>query len=335
MIFQPLSTNGIGLQTSNSWPERDSGKLQTETLLKRATFSLGICALTEIDNTLKIVGQALTDLEDDSLLRELIVVTPNIVLARRLEDYDNRVTVILEKKREGKASALRKVISRATGDILVLASADIILGRHSISRLLHAMEGDHNLGAVDSHVELVNGDAHLTDRASILLWELHNSTLRELEVEGDLGHVAGDLIAFRRVLIQELPDAINDDSYMSLQVKRQGFNVKRVPNAPVWIAGPRNPADYVTQRSRVLQGHLQLISMFGVVPTTFEFTLLSKPHRNLMILNRVVANLGPRFIPALAAGVMLELVSFWVATLRQMTHSKQGLWKIVRSTKSV
>jgi cellulose synthase/poly-beta-1,6-N-acetylglucosamine synthase-like glycosyltransferase len=309
--------------------------VQTQTLLKRIGFSFGICAVTEVENTLKIVSQILADLEDDLLLRELIVVTPNRALARRLLDYDGRIVVVLEEQREGKASAVRKIIARATGDILVLASADIVLGRHSISRLIRTLNGNQSLGAVDSNVELVNGDAHLADRVSNLLWELHNSTLQQLDLEGDLGHLAGDLTAFRRVLIRELPDTINDDSYMSQQVRRRGFRVKRVRNATIWIAGPRNPADYVTQRSRVLQGHLQLITIFGTMPTTFEFTLMSKPYRNLRVLKRVMAHFGPSYFPALAAGVLLELVSFVVGVFRQWTHLGQNRWKLVRSTKSV
>lgn len=309
--------------------------MQTQTLLKRTTFSIGICAVTEVENTLRIVTQILRDLEDDLPLRELIVVTPSPVLARRLPDIDERVTLVFEDRREGKASAVRKIIARATGDILVLASADIILGRHSISRLIRALDRDQGLGAADSTVELVNGDTQLADRVSNLLWELHNSTLKQLELDGDLGHVAGDLMAFRRVLVYEPPDTINDDSYMSLQVRRRGFAVKRVRNAPVWIAGPRNPSDYIAQRSRVLQGHLQLISIFGTMPTTFEFTLMSRPYRNLKVLNRVMADFGPSYIPALATGVLLELVSFGIAVFRQLTHSKQARWKIVRSTKSV
>ena len=309
--------------------------MQTQTILQKTSFSVGICALTEVENTLRLVEQILTQHDDDLLLKELIVATPNRNLARKLKNCDQRVVVILEEKREGKISALRRIIERATGEILVLASADILLGRHSISRVVNALESNKQLGAVDSSVELVNGDSKLVDRLSNLVWELHNSTLQQLDLEGKLGHVAGDLMALRRGLIGELPDTINDDAFMALHVRRRGFGVKRVENAPVWIAGPRNPADYVSQRSRVLQGHLQLITLFGTIPTTFEFTLLTKPLRNLRVLSRVITRFGPSYLPTLITGFLLELVSFGIASFRQLSRANQKQWAIVRSTKSV
>ncbi len=296
---------------------------------------MGVCALTEVENTLKLVDQILTTNEDDLLLKEIIVATPNRILARGLKDYDRRVVVILEPTREGKISALRKIISRATGDILVIASADILLGRHSISRLVHALGSNETLGVVDSNVELVNGDSRPVDRVSNLLWDLHNSTLQQLDIEGKLSHVAGDLMAVRYGLIGELPDTINDDAYMALEIRRRGFSVKRVWNAPVWIAGPRNPADYVSQRSRVLRGHLELLSLLGTVPTTFEFTFITRSLRNLKLLSQVITRFGPSYLATLLTAFLLEIVSFGVAVFLHITRRKRGPWRIVRSTKKV
>lgn len=309
--------------------------MQTQTLLQKTTFSVGICALTEVETTLQLVGQILTTNDDSLTLREIIVATPNRTIAGELENKDPRLTVILEEKREGKISALRKIVQRATGEILVLASADIRIGRYSISRLVHALASNNNLGAVDSQVELVNGDTRLADRISNLLWELHNEILEQLEAENRLGHVAGDLMALRRELIGELPDMINDDAYMGLDIRRKGFAVRRVRNAPVWIAGPGNPADYVLQRSRVLTGHLQLIRLFGTMPTTFEFTLFSRPLKNLRVLKRVVSRFGPSYVPTLFVALLLELVSFQTALFRLFTRRKSTTWRIVQSTKRV
>ena len=309
--------------------------MQTQTLLQKTSFSVGVCALTELENTLRLVGQILTVCDNDLLLKEIIVATPNRILAQRLEKYDTRVVVILEARREGKISALRAIFERATGDILVIASADILLGRHSITKLVRTLGANENVGAVDSSVELVNGESRLVDRVSNLLWELHNSTLEQLDLEGKLGHVAGDLMAVRRSLITELPNTINDDAYMALEIKRRGFSVRRVRSAPVWIAGPGNPADYVFQRSRVLRGHLQLLNLFGTIPTTFEFTLITRPLKNVKLLKRVMVRFGPSYLAAFFTAFLLELVSFGAAIFPQITRRKMAPWRIVRSTKKV
>ncbi len=296
---------------------------------------MGICALTEVESTLEIVRQILTMYDPGIFLKELIVATPNRHIAEKLENRDSRIIIILEEKREGKAPALRKILQRATGDILVQASADIKLGPRSIQQLVHALASNETWGAVDSHVELLNYDIRLADRISTLLWEIHNEMLERLDREGRLGHLAGDLFAVRRDLITKIPDTINDDAYIALQVQRKGYAVRRAQNALVWILGPRNPADYVSQRSRILLGHLKLIKEVGTMPTTFEFTLLRRPLRNLRVLNWVLLKLGSSYVPTLLAGMLLELVSFQMAVVQLFTRGNYRPWRIAHSTKRV
>jgi cellulose synthase/poly-beta-1,6-N-acetylglucosamine synthase-like glycosyltransferase len=243
--------------------------------------------------------------------------------------------VVLENKREGKAIAINKIIQHATGDILVLASADIRLARTSIPRLVQSLADNDSWGAVDSRVELVNGDARLMDRVCTLLWEVHNEILDQLDADDRLGHVAGDLWAVRRELIEEIPNTINDDAYLALMIRRKGCAIHRVENSLVWIAGPRSPADYVAQRSRILLGHFQLIRDFKAVPTTFEFTLPVRLRQNLKILTETVRRLGPSYLTSLFVAFFLELVSIQVALISLVTRKKPRPWRIVRTTKTL
>jgi cellulose synthase/poly-beta-1,6-N-acetylglucosamine synthase-like glycosyltransferase len=311
--------------------------MYTETILKEATasVSVGICATTELENTLRLTDQILNLNDRRMKLLEVLVATPNHQLARELAERDPRLVVLLERKREGKASALNKIIKHASGDILVLASADIKIARNTIPRLVEGIMNNRELGAVDSNVELVNGDRLLMDRVSNILWDTHNATLDELDGQDRLGQVAGDLVAVRRDLVEQLPSVINDDAYLALRVQEKGFRVKRVQAATVWIAGPRTPTDYLYQRSRVLQGHLQLISRFGRMPTVFEFQVLSKPRRYLTLLVKTVARLGPsHLLPLIMAG-FLEFLSLQVAIFASLTRQDQKPWRIAETTKQI
>jgi cellulose synthase/poly-beta-1,6-N-acetylglucosamine synthase-like glycosyltransferase len=307
--------------------------IQTQTLLKPVTFSVGICAVTETKTTLQIAGQVLTLYDPDFTLNELIVATPNKTLATSLTNVDRRIKVLREKQREGKARALRKIIKESTGDILVLASADIKLEKQSVGRLVHALAANSSLGIVDSKVEMLNGEKLLMDRVSTLLWGVHNATLDELDACDRLGHVAGDLFAVRRSLIETLPDVINDDAFLALKVRERGFQARRIHDAVVWIIGPRTPIDYVYQRSRVLRGHLQLIMKFGKVPSTFEFQFIFNPRRYLRIFVDVVAKQSPpRILPIFVAGI-LELLSFQFALVSSLLKRRYGPWRLARTTK--
>jgi cellulose synthase/poly-beta-1,6-N-acetylglucosamine synthase-like glycosyltransferase len=305
----------------------------TQTLTTQTTVSIGICAVTETENTLRLTGQILAACDPGISIKELVVATPNRDLARELEGLDKRLVVILEDKREGKAIAINQIIRRATGDILILASADIKLGRTSIPRLVQSLAENGSWGAVDSRVELVNGDARLMDRVCTLLWEVHNEILDQLDGVDRLGHVAGDLWAVRRDLIGEIPNTINDDAYLALMIRRKGSAIHRVGNSLVWIAGPRSPADYVAQRSRILLGHFHLIRDFKAVPTTFEFTLPVRLGRNVRTLAETVRKLGPSYFTSLFVASFLELISIQVALVSLLTRRKTRPWRIAHTTK--
>ena len=311
--------------------------MQTQTIVKpaTATITVGICATTEFENTICLVSEIL-DLSDVRMnLREILVATPNQHLAKELALRDPRVVVLLEERREGKVSALNKIIQRASGDILVLACADIRIARNAIPRLVKDLTNHPEWGAVDSTVELVNGDKFLMDRVSNLVWETNNATLDELDTQDRLGQITGNLVAVRRELIEKLPDVINDDAYVALRIHEQGFKVKRASGAQIWIGGPRTPADYLFQRSRVLQGHLELIQRFGKLPTTFEFQILPNPRRYLRLLVRTVAKLGHSYIPPLILAGLLEFLSFQIAIFSSLTRRGRKPWRIVESTKKI
>jgi cellulose synthase/poly-beta-1,6-N-acetylglucosamine synthase-like glycosyltransferase len=311
--------------------------MYAQTILKEPTASVtvGICATTELENTLRLTDQilALSDRRIRSL--ELLVATPNRQLAKELAERDPRVAVLFEEKRAGKISALNKIIQHASGEILVLACADIKIARNAIPKLVEDLIEHPEWGAVDSIVELVNGDKLLMDRVSNVLWDTHNATLDELDDQDRLGQIAGNLVAVRRELIEKLPNVINDDAYVALRVREKGFQVKRAYGAQIWIGGPRTPTDYLYQRSRVLQGHLQLIRQFGKMPTTFEFQVLSKPRRYLNLLVRTVARLGPSHLPPLIVAGFLELLSLQVAIIYSVTKHGRKPWRIVETTKQI
>ena len=309
--------------------------MYTQTILKEetASVSVGICATTELENTLRLTDQIL-DLNDRRIqIKEVLVATPNSRLATDLVERDPRVAVLLEEKREGKTSALNKIIRHASGDILVFACADIKIARNAIPRLVEDLVEHPEWGAVDSIVELVNGDKLLMDRVSNVLWETHNATLDELDDQDRLGQIAGNLVAVRRELVEKLPNVINDDAYLALRIREKGFQVKRVHGAQVWIGGPRTPSDYLYQRSRVLQGHLQLIRRFGKMPTTFEFQVLSRPQRYLRLLVKTMARLGPSHMPPLIVAGFLEFLSLQVAIISSLTKHGHKPWRIVETTK--
>ncbi|SRR6266568_729584 len=313
-----------------------SGLRETSThaVLKelRVTVSVCICATVELENTLSLVKQIL-DLADPLIdVTEVIVATPNSLLAQRLQRNGSRLTVLLEEKREGKFSALNKIIAHATGNILVFLSADIKMAKDAIPRLVKGLAYHDDWGLVDSKVRMTNGDGALMDKINSFLWAIHNATLDDLDSEEKLAH-AGDMLAVRRELVDAIPDITNDDAHLALEVRRKGYKVKRVPTSLVWITGPRSPTDYMLQRSRILQGHFELIRDYGTMPTTFEFSISSRPLRSAKLLLKTLSKLGPSFIPALMVAGLLELFSLQIAILGSLFRREHKPWRLALTTK--
>jgi len=317
-------------------PSMIKAERSTRSTLARsyATVSIGLCATVELENTLALAERILK-IEDNLInVREIIVATPNRSLALKLEQGDRRVIVLLESKREGKVSALNKIITRATGDILVIASADIKMAGDAIPRLVRGLINNQDWGLTDSKVQMSNGDALMMDKVNRLLWAVHNATLDDLDREGRLAH-AGDMFAVRRKLVDQIPNTTNDDAHVALEVRKKGFRVKRISNALVWITGPRSPMDYIAQRSRILRGHMELLRKFRTRPTTFEFTMSSRPLKNAKLLLATLVRLGPSYIPALITALSLEFFSLEIAILGVAFGKNNKPWKLALTTKPI
>jgi cellulose synthase/poly-beta-1,6-N-acetylglucosamine synthase-like glycosyltransferase len=294
-------------------------------------LTVGICACTEIDSVEQLVDKSLQSRIGEST--RIVVVTPNRTLADRLSGCDPRVSVILEGRREGKAAAMNKLLGHVSGDIVVYASGDAAMGPDAVPALVDTLRQNPRYGAVIAHVVPVNGRG-MMGRISSLIWRLFNGVSQDFESMSRLAQ-ANDLYAFRKDLIQRIPQGtINDDTYIATTIRNQGFLVSK-SNLEVMISGPGTPYDYVIQRSRIVRGHLQSIRNLKVVPTVFEFSILSTPIRSLRILVSTVARLGPKYGIALFMACYLEFVTWVHAMAGAILGRDIRVWKVAQSTKGL
>jgi len=298
------------------------------------SVSVGICAYTELDSTLRLVDEALAVHSPRFNVEEVIVATPNRAIVQQLKGKDPRVRVIAEERREGKVTALRKVLKAATSEIFIHISADVRLQPDAIPNLVQDLVDDPGCGAVVSHIKLVNRGG-IVDRASVLIFTLFNNMNQMLNEEGKLG-MLGDVYALRREAATVPPaDVINEDAFIGLALRDMGYHIHKSKRAVVWIAGPRTPTDYIFQRTRILFGHLQLIGEHKEFPTTFEVTTPKSPVRNLKVLGKTLGELGPAYVPALGLAVILEVMCLGLAGASRAFHTSYKQWRVIQSTKQI
>jgi cellulose synthase/poly-beta-1,6-N-acetylglucosamine synthase-like glycosyltransferase len=218
-------------------------------------LSLGIMAHNEADN----IGRLLERVSGERLTRgrlgEIIVVASGCTddteaIVRRQAGLDPRITLLTQEEREGKASAVNLFLARATGDVLLLESADT-LPEPGAFDLLAAAFDDPGVGMAGARPVPVDRADTFTGHATRLLWALHHAIALETPK-------LGELVAFRRQ-VKEIPaDTAVDEASIEAAVRAAGLELRYVPAAVVRNKGPETGADLLRQRRRIAAGHLHL-----------------------------------------------------------------------------
>ncbi len=244
------------------------------------------------------------------------------------------VTVVLEAKREGKAAAMNKLLKTVTDGIIIYASGDISFEEGTVSRLADELRRDPACGAIIANVVVANRHSGLMGHVGSLIWNLFNGISKQLGDESKLAQ-ANDLYALWRNLVEYIPaGTINDDTFLASTIRSKGFKVKTT-DIEFQVASPSNPVDYIAQRSRIIIGHMQTIKRQKLVPTVFEFTIVTSPVRNLRILAKTIANDCPAGIIAAAVAIPMEVVTWVYAMSLSMRRKDLRIWNQVVGTKDV
>jgi len=163
---------------------------------------------------------------------------------------DPRIQLIVQARRQGKASAINLFLSKASGDILILESADTIPEQGAFERLVAPFQ-DPDIGMTGAHPIPVNSSDSFMGFTVNLMWSLHH---RISLVTPKLG----ELVAFRD-LVTEIPDDTPvDEAAIEAIVTGAGHEIRYVPDAVVRNKGPENMRDFIKQRRRIAAGHMHL-----------------------------------------------------------------------------
>lgn len=304
-----------------------------ESMDARPTVSVVICAYNEEQNIAALLRSLISD-----HVHEIVVVASGctdrtVQVARGFQTLHPRLKVLAENERNGKTSAVNLALATVTSKYVVFMPADVRPGKGSIAKLVEGFKPE--IGIRVGRPVPVDSTRTLIGRLSQLIWTLHNRTLEELSAEGSLGHASGEFFAIRRGIINRLPtDVVNDDAYIAVFVRRAGYDIDYENHAVVYLKGPGSVRDYISQRRRVLFGHVQVMLRTGRYPTVFETQAVAHPSLFLRILRGELKGLSGGF-RTLVMGTTLELVSLTLSGFDRVMGRTHVLWRMVESTKSL
>ena len=219
--------------------------------------------------------------------------------------------------RSGKVGGLNRALQAATGEIFVIADADILASPDALRELI-ANLGDETVGCAMAQTKMVSSGE---GTGGGLYWQ-YEALIRQSESDIHSTVAAtGHFMALRRKLLQPIPmDVILDDFYLAMMTIRQGYRVISEPKAIVWERPTQSMGDEVNRRSRLTAGRFQIISMrrdyLPYLPLLLQFQVISHKFLRLAIPHLMIA--------ALLSNILYVLISTGTDSLSLLSFVMSG-----------
>jgi biofilm PGA synthesis N-glycosyltransferase PgaC len=297
--------------------------------------TVGICAYNEDRNIGRLLDNIL-NLQELPKKSEVLVVCSGcsddtVAVVQRYSKQDSCVRAFVESERKGKASAVNYILHNARGNAIIFVSADTLPSKDCFSRLLSKLRLP-NIGIVCGHPVPINNSNNFIGKLVRRLWEFHDHTF-ELLNDAGLARHATEVFCIRKGLVEKIPiNTINDDAYLALVAKKEGWLIKYDTKSCVSICGPQTFTDYFKQRRRVLFGHYQVREMTGEAPQHLIFLFPIYPIRALKSILWFCMEYGLlNFLTFLS----VELCVNAAATLDFILGRDYTKWSVTSSTKNL
>jgi cellulose synthase/poly-beta-1,6-N-acetylglucosamine synthase-like glycosyltransferase len=289
-------------------------------------FSVGIAAYNEAANIGRLLDRLLIYQRGDSGLAEILVVASGCTdqtedIVRTYAARDQRVRLITQPRREGKASAVNLFIENSVHDLLVLMSADVLPDDGALIHLIASFSAD-KVGITAGRIIPRNDRTSFMGFYVNLFWSLHHRiALKSFK--------AGEVVAFRKVIDAIPNDTATDETWIVLLVQERGYFPKYIPQAVFRNRGPDNIRDFLKVRRRHLVGYYHLLKLrpdWKLPDTMDNFKVLK------LLKNEVL--FSPRNMVYLMGSLFLEL---WARTMARydfyLAKRNPYVWDMAASTK--
>jgi len=236
---------------------------------------------------------------------------------------DKRINLIIQKEREGKASALNLIIKNAKGEIIVQTDGDVELDKDAIQNLIAPFESNNKIGGVSGcPIPIIDEDNLFYNWTIMSYNKMHDIRVKESEA-GTFWHLSGYLLAFRKEALKEVPFAKGAiDAWMGKIIKDNGWKLFYVPDAKVFVKTPLTIHDFIAQKARVRAGYAALPEM----PRSVQGEIWSFPGE----LARINVGGWHKFFLCAIIYAWTWVKGFY---MQRTNKSLKEIWKIPKSTK--
>ena len=298
-------------------------------MIKTFNCSIGVMAYNEEANIKHLLKSLLNQRIVSCKISEIIIVasgcTDNTVpIVKSIVKDNHKVKLLVQERREGKASAINLFLSVSKGDIVIVESGDTVPERDTVENLVRPFK-DSNVGMTGVRPIPVNSNDTFMGFTVNLFWKLHH----ELAL---IDPKLGEMIAFRNIIHKIPKDTAVDEASIEAMITKSGYRIYYAKDAVVRNKGPETISDFIKQRRRIMAGHKHLQAKSDYLVSTMKIGNL------LHLFNRLLNDTSWNFKKLLwtCGAVFLE---FWGRLLGDYDHfikkTNPFVWDIALTTKNL
>jgi cellulose synthase/poly-beta-1,6-N-acetylglucosamine synthase-like glycosyltransferase len=291
----------------------------------KVACTVGIIAHNEAANIGRIIKAVCEQALETVDIAEIVVVASGCTdgterIAAEWAEQDGRIQVLVQEKREGKASGINFFLRHASHKVVVLSSADLLPEQTAVEALV-APFADPEMGMTSCRPVPLNDNESFMGFAAHLLWDLHH----QINLNG---FKAGEVTAFRKIFERIPYHTAVDEASVEPVIRGQGYQVKYVPEAVVYNKGPETVEDFLRQRRRIYAGHLAVRQALGYAVSTMN---------GRKILGLLIKNLDwrPKQLFWTGRVVLLEVYGRFLGWRDFKTKKDHSVWEIAQTTKEL
>jgi cellulose synthase/poly-beta-1,6-N-acetylglucosamine synthase-like glycosyltransferase len=141
------------------------------------------------------------------------------------EKFPNRVTLLKEEERMGKAHAMNLALKICRGDIVVVTDGPTLYTKDTIAQLVHSL-GDSSIGGVSALYKIPNAKENLITASEYAYWS-YKDKIRILESRAySTSWLSGEACAFKKNIVERADeDTLADDTNIALHIISKGHKV--------------------------------------------------------------------------------------------------------------
>ena len=231
-----------------------------------------ITSYGEPDSTFKCVDSFLNqDIKGDF---RITVIDPFPEIEEEIKrKYKKKVGFFLDPG-EGKSYALNvfleRIFSLNNEDLIIFTDGDVHVSGNSVNEILRTFK-DKDVGCVTGRPVCTDGKNNIFGFWSHLLFEGIHRVRARLDREKKFFECSGYLFAVRNSILRGFPLEASEDGIIPYLFWKQGYKIKYVPEAEVYVLNNYNWKKWKKQKIRNIKGHENYLKIAPNMPRTKSF----------------------------------------------------------------